>query len=303
VTVAGRLHRVRRHGKTLLVRGRPRKVHRRVRRCHARTVLRTVSVVLKRHGHPVLRDGKPVRVKRRERLVVLPRTVEKPTRQISHGRSTTVSGFVALADGTALAGQSVQVLSAPDDNALRFTPGAAVTTNADGEWTARVPAGPSRLIEAVYPGTATTEPASSTTVKLTVPARIALSISPRILPWRAAIRLHGRMVGGYVPGDGIALRLLVRYRGARQRTPLLALRTDRHGRFSFTWSYHAGRGVASYPFSIATTGTESDYPWAAASSRGLTVTFGKPTPPGARRRRSSTPAHHRKRRRRHRRKR
>ena len=144
VTVAGRRHRVRRHGKTELVRSRPRKVRRHVRRCHARTVLRTVSVVLKRHGHPVLRHGKPVRINRRERVVVLPHTIAKPTREIAHGKRTTVSGFVALADGTALADQPVQVLSAPDDNAPRFTPMATVTTNANGEWTARVPAGPSR---------------------------------------------------------------------------------------------------------------------------------------------------------------
>lgn len=130
-------------------------------------------------------------------------------------------------------------------------------------------------------GTATTEPTVSSAVTLTVPARIALAISPRTLPWHAAIRLHGRMVGGYVPRDGVALRLLVHYPGAKQPTPLLALRTNRHGRFSFTWSYHAGRGVASYPFAIATTATESDYPWAAASSRALTVRFGRPTPPVA----------------------
>jgi hypothetical protein len=90
-----------------------------------------------------------------------------------------------------------------------------------------------------------------------VPARIALSISPRTLPWHAAIHLHGRMVGGYVPRDGVALRLLVRYPAAKQWTPLLALRTNRDGRFSFTWSYHAGRGVASYPFAIATTAARS----------------------------------------------
>jgi hypothetical protein len=296
VTVAGRSHRVRRHAKTVLVRDRPRKVRRRVRRCHARTIVRTVSVVLKHHGRPVLRHGKPVRVKRRERKVVLPHTIAKSTLRIGHGKTTTVSGLVELTDGTALAGQGVQVLSAPDDNAPRFRPMATVTTNAYGEWTARVPRGPSRLIQAVYPGSATTEPAVSTTVRLTVPARIAMSISPRILPWQAAIRLHGRMVGGYVPRDGVALRLLVHYPGAKQRTPLLALRTDRHGRFSFTWSYHAGRGVASYPFAIATTAAESDYPWAAASSRALTVTFGKPTP-----RSSSAPSYHRKHRGRHKR--
>jgi hypothetical protein len=90
---------------------------------------------------------------------------------------------------------------------------------------------------------------------------------------------------------------MVHYPGAKQRTPLLALRTNRHGRFSFTWSYHAGRSVASYPFAIATTAAKSDYPWAAASSRTLTVTFGKPTP------RSSPPSHHRKHRSRHKRRR
>lgn len=202
-----------------------------------------------------------------------------------------MSGFTELANGTALAAQPVEVLSSPDDNSVRFRLMRTVTTNADGIWTATVPAGPSRLIEAVYPGTTTTEPAVSSTVKLTVPARIALSISPRTLPWPAAIRLRGRLVGGYVPGDGVALRLLVRYPDAPTQTPLLALRTDGHGRFAFTWSYHAGRGVATLPFTVATTATESDYPWSVASSRAIPVTFGAPTPRSPSR---SAPSHHRK---------
>jgi hypothetical protein len=293
VRVAGRLHTVRRHGRRVRVRGHARMVRRRVRKCHARSVVRTVRVILKRHGRPVRRHGRLVYVKRRVRKVLLPHVVNKASRRIGHGKRTTVSGFLEQADGTALGGQTVQVLSAPDDNAPRFHLMRTVTTNADGLWTAKVPPGPSRLIEAAYPGTATTEPAVSSAVTLTVPARIALSISPRTLPWRAAIHLHGRMVGGYVPRDGVALRLLVRYPAAKRWTPLLALRTNRHGRFSFTWSYHAGRGVASYPFAIATTATESDYPWAAASSRALIVTFGRPTPPPRR------PDRHRRRRHRH----
>jgi hypothetical protein len=295
VKVAGRRHTIRRHGKRVHVRDHARTVRRRVRKCHARSVVRTVRVVLKRHGKPVRRHGKPVLVKRRVRKVLLPHIVNKATRHIGHGKHTTVSGFLEQTNGIALAGQTVQVLSAADDNAPRFHVMRTVTTNADGLWTAKVGPGPSRLIEAAYPGTQTTEPAVSSTVRLTVPARIALSISPRTLPWHAAIRLHGRLVGGYVPRDGVALRLLVRYPGAKQPTPLLALRSNRHGRFSFTWSYHDGRGVASYPFAIATTATESDYPWAAASSRALTVKFGRPTP---RPRRSTSPArsrHHKQR--------
>jgi hypothetical protein len=55
-------------------------------------------------------------------------------------------------------------------------------------------------------------------------------------------------------------------------------RTDRHGQFRFQWSYRSGRGVVSYRFAVATTATESDYPWGAATSRPVNVTFGLPTP-------------------------
>jgi hypothetical protein len=239
-------------------------------------VVRTVKVVLKRHGKPVLRHGRPVYVKRRERRVLLPYAVNEPTRRVRHGRRTTVSGFLGLADGTALGGQTVNVYSAPDDNAPRFRLMGTVTTDAYGDWTARVPAGPSRLIEAVFPGNGTTEPATSSTVTLTVPARIALKISPRVLPWSKKITISGRLVGGYVPGDGVALRLRVPYPGGHfLQEPF---RTNRHGEFRFQWTYGAGRGVTSYRFVVATTATESDYPWAAAASRAISVTFGRATP-------------------------
>ena len=158
-------------------------------------------------------------------------------------------------------------------------PIATVTTSPSGIWTAKVPAGPSRLIEAVYGGSATDEPATSVPVTLSVPALIKLAIRPRIIPWDAVIHISGRLVGGYVPPDGVALRLLVRYPHLKQETPLQALRTDGRGRFAFTWSYHAGRGVVTYPFSVATTASESDYPFAASASRAIRVTFGRATPP------------------------
>jgi len=276
IKVAGRLHTVRRHGKRVRVRGPARRVRRRVRKCHARTVIRTVRVVLKRHGKPVLRHGKPVYVKRKVRRVLLPHTVDEPKRRVRHGKATTVNGFLGLTDGTALAGQTVALYASPDDNAPRFRPMGTVTTNAYGVWTARVPAGPSRLIEAVYGGSGTTEPATSSTVQLTVPAKIALSISPRTVPWSGKIAIRGRLVGGYVPADGVALRLRVPYPGGKfLQEPF---RTNKYGRFRFQWSYGSGHGVVSYRFSVATTATESDYPWAAAASRGLPVTFGRATP-------------------------
>jgi hypothetical protein len=283
VKVAGRVRTVRRHGKRVTVRGPAQTVRRRVRKCHARTVVRTVRVVLRRHGKPVLRHGKPVLVKRRVRRVLLPHAVNEPTRRIGHGKATTVNGFIGLVDGTAIGGQVVDVYSSPNDNAPRFRLMRTVATDASGEWTAKVPAGPSRLIEAVYPGNGTTEPATSSTVKLMVPARIAVSISPRVLPWSGKIAISGRLVGGWVPRDGVALRLRVPYPGGQSvQEPF---RTNSRGSFKFDWSYGSGRGVVSYRFVVATTATESDYPWAAAVSRAVRVTFGRPTPRPRRRHR------------------
>jgi hypothetical protein len=103
-----------------------------------------------------------------------------------------------------------------------------------------------------------------------------VSISPRVLPWSKKITISGRLVGGYVPGDGVALRLRVPYAGGHfLQEPF---RTNRHGEFRFQWTYGAGRGVTSYRFVVATTATESDYPWAASASRAISVTFGRATP-------------------------
>ena len=278
VKVAGRVRTVRRHGKRVQVRGPARRVRRRVRKCHARTVVRTVKVVLKRHGKPVRRHGKLVYVKRRERRVVLPHVVNQPTRRVRHGKATTVSGLLELADGTVLPGRAVEVLAAPNNGLGQFAAMATVTTDAFGEWTAPVPAGPSRLIEAVYPGDGTTEPATSGTVALTVPAKIGTSITPRVLPWHATLTIRGHLDGGYVPPGGVALRLLVHYPGTPQATVLLAFRTNARGQFKIRWAYPSGHGVASYPMWVSTTAAESDYAFAPSRSRHVVITFGRPTP-------------------------
>lgn len=271
VHVPGKLRTIIRHARKVLVRGRGHLVKRRVNRCHARTVKRKVTVIVKRHG-------KPVKVTKVRRIALLPHLVQEATRRVGHGRATTVSGYLGLADGTALGARAVQVLAAPDNGLGQFTPIASVTTGPNGTWMAKVPAGPSRLIEAAYPGDASTEPATSAIVKLVVPAWIAESISPRVLPWRAAVTIRGRLVGGYVPPDGVALRLLVRYPGSRRGSPLLALRTNSRGAFSFKWSFFSGRGIATYPMWVATTATESDYPFDASAARRISVTFGRRTP-------------------------
>jgi len=293
IKVRGQRRIVKRHGKKIVVPGGERTIKKTVRRCHARTVRRRVTVIVKRHG-------KRVRIHKLQWVVVSPHAVDKPTLTIAHGKATTVSGYLGLVDGTALSGASVEVVAAPNNGLGQFAPIAGVTTNAYGEWSAAVPAGPSRLIEAAYTGDGTTEPVTSGPVTLIVPARIGMSISPRVLPWRATVTIRGHLEGGYVPPDGVALRLLIRYPGSRRASSLLALRTNARGTFKIKWSFGSGRGVATYPLWIATTATESDYPFSAASARRTSVTFGRPTPRHHHRRQHRAAQHKRHRARQHR---
>jgi hypothetical protein len=271
VHVKGRPRTVTRHGRKVRVPGRSHVVKRRVTRCHARTVRRKVTVIVKRHG-------KPVKVTRVRRVALVPHWVEKATRRVGHGRATTVSGFLELANGIPLSGRTVEIISAPDNGLGQFSPMASVTTGVNGTWTARVPAGPSRLIEAVYGGDTTTEPVTSAPAKLIAPAKIAMSISPRVLPWSAVTTIRGRLVGGYVPPDGVALRLLIKLPHRSRPYEPVPFRTDAKGDFVVHWSWGTGSGVVSYPFAVATTATESDYPFAASQGRWIGVTFGRPTP-------------------------
>jgi hypothetical protein len=50
----------------------------------------------------------------------------------------TVSGWLGMPGGTALGGQPVTLLAAPDNELGQFTPAVTTTTQASGSWTARL---------------------------------------------------------------------------------------------------------------------------------------------------------------------
>ncbi len=118
VRVPGRWVTVSRHHKLVRVRKRAHWKTIRVTRCHPRTAWRREVVwkVVRRHG-------KLVRIKqvKEVRVVLLPKVVGKTTRHVAFGRETTVSGWLGMPGGTALAGQRVAVYTAPDDDQNHFT--------------------------------------------------------------------------------------------------------------------------------------------------------------------------------------
>ena len=229
---------------------------------------RTVTIV---HCHPrivrrrVVIHGRVHIVK----VVLLPRTVSDTSKRVRHGAATSVNGWVGTVNGNALGGVPVRVMTAPDDGSLRFTQATVVTSAADGSWTARLPAGPSRLVQAIYGGAPTVEPAASATANVIVPASLAMRIAPRTTHWGSTITIRGQVRGGYVPAAGELVILHVGWGGGS--TEIGHLYTNRNGRFRTHYTFLRGNGTVTYRL-WATSAHETDYPYVPSRSRKLSVT-------------------------------
>ncbi len=236
-------------------------------RCHPRTALRQVTVwkTVKRHGKKVL-----VKISKLQRVVLLPHIVNETKRRVAFGHGSTVSGWLGTTTGTALAGQPIVVLTAPDNGLNHFHIEDVVTTASDGSWTAPLHPGPSRLIEAISGGSATTESTISEQVKLTVPAKILVNAQPTHTHWGATIHIQGRVLGGYIP-PGKLLRLRIGAQGISGTVGIPDLTPN--GRFHTTWTFARGNGTVTYWFSVSTF-PEAAYAYAPASSRRVYVTVG-----------------------------
>jgi hypothetical protein len=273
VKVLGKPRTIRLHGRKVQVRSYHTVKHH-VRRCEARTVKRKVLVELKRDGKVVRRHGHVVRVRRVQRVVLLPHRVHRTLRNVPHGRGTTVSGVLLLSDGTPVAGQQVTILGAANNAAHAFGAISSATTSADGFWVAKIPAGPSRVLEAEYGGTSTTAAASSTLVRTVVPARIRiLSATPRVA-WGATAKLRGRVYGGYIPRGGINIRLRYGYRG-QSITYGVKTHVGPAGRFTTTFTFGPGdpRDHIRFHFQFATL-PGGNYPFHTAESNTVSVLVG-----------------------------
>jgi hypothetical protein len=263
---------IRHDHKLIRVRTRPQTVNKTVTRCHPRVVRRQVPV-----WRTVFRNGKRTRVRRTKtiRVVETPHVVMRTSKRIAHGAGTTVSGWLGLADGTAVGRQKVRVLTAPDNGLGHFVQATVVTTRPDGSWHAELRPGPSRLVLAVYGGASTLEPSTSTQVRLLVPARVKLlSISPRRVAWGGTVRITGRLEGGYLPPGGALVRLRIGF-GSAYTTYGVQEHVTGSGRFWTTYTFGAGDPSIhrTYWFQIASLPI-GDYPYQPAASNRITVVVG-----------------------------
>jgi hypothetical protein len=288
VRVPARWVTVRRHHKLVRIRQRAHTKVVKVVRCHPRVVWRRVTVWV-----TVRRHGKNVRVRRRKmvRVVLTPRLVGATTRRVRFGHGTTVGGWLGTGDGTALGGEVVRVLTAPDNGLGQFSQAAVATTAANGGWSAALPPGPSRLVEAIYDGAPTTEASQSAQVHLVVPAKVKLlSVSPRRVAWGGTVRITGQLLGGYLPPGGALVRLRIG-QGSSYQTYGVQEHVAGSGRFTTTYTFGVGDPSfrRSFWFQLGTLPV-GDYPYApAASGRRSVLVGGHPRPVARHKRRHRHP--------------
>jgi hypothetical protein len=245
---------------------------RRATQCHVRTQRHRIAiwVTVRRHGRRVrIREHKVVRV------ILTPHTVQSLHAIVRHGYEATVDGWLGTASGQALGGQRVDVLTVPDDGRSNYSVAAVARTAADGSWSARLRAGPSRLITASYAGGSTTQPSLSRPARLVVPARVRLTrVRPRHVAWGGTVKLAGRLIGGYLPPGGALVRLRIGY-GASFTTYGVHEHVGGNGRFTTTYTFGLGDPSIhrQYWFEIASL-PMGDYPYAPASSGRVSVTVG-----------------------------
>jgi hypothetical protein len=217
----------------------------------------------------LIRTCRRVKVRHKSRLKCKTHSVAQRVAHVAHGRRTTLRGWFATADGTALSHVAVSIMAAPADKPGVWRKLAALTTAADGSWTATLPAGPSRVIEAVYGGGAMTQSASSPGARELVPAKSTLKLPRAVVHFGAfgiEAKFDGRLLGGYVPARGATIAVQARDRGI-WRT-IATVTTDKYGRWQAHYRITGGPG--SYPTRVYVP-RQGGYPWEASYSGHATL--------------------------------
>jgi hypothetical protein len=198
---------------------------------------------------------------------------------IRHGRRTKIYGELTTGQGVAIANQTIEILETPKNGGGKTRQIGTASTNADGGWSAKIAAGPSRTIKGYYPGSATILPTSGRG-QLFVPAKIKLRITPTKLPWGSVIKLRGKLVGGYVPEHGVAMRILIQIPGLKKPFVGPSFRTTSKGTFDVSYVAPVVFDQPhTLPVAVDMVGAEDGYPYLPSRSGWVNVEFGVRTPP------------------------
>jgi hypothetical protein len=188
------------------------------------------------------------------------------TRVLGHSTATLV-GRLTSPTGAPINDAQVKLLQ-QISGSTTVTPIASTTTNADGSWSIKAPAGPSRLLRvAFYSHTLDTIPASTLDFHENVQGTMSMR-APRRARLGRPLVFTGQLAGGYVPAGGESVQMEIFY-GGRWRT-IEVLTTNGHGQWAYKYVFSLGVGT-SYLFRAATV-SNAGYPFLSTHSKPVRVT-------------------------------
>jgi hypothetical protein len=181
-------------------------------------------------------------------------------------RALRVTGRLLDGLGHPIAGATMDVLQQVSGSPT-FTFMGYATTRADGTFAAAVPGGPTRTIAIAYRAFSTDASyAAAAKIAETVDAGVKLTVSPHRTGSEGTITLSGQVLGP-VPAQGVAVELLVHYRGRWE--PFRVPQTDSRGRFEVVYQFQGG--IGRFPFRASVLGGQAGFPFAHGESRGVDV--------------------------------
>jgi hypothetical protein len=187
------------------------------------------------------------------------------TRAYSH-RALRVTGRLLDGQGRPIAGATLDVLQQVSGSPTLAVIGHA-NTRANGTFAATVPGGPSRRIEIAYRAFSTDASyAAVAKIAEAVEAGVQLTVSPRRTGSEGTITLSGHVLGP-VPAQGVAVELLVHYRGRWE--PFRVPQTDSRGRFEVVYQFQGG--VGRFPFRAEVFGGQAGFPFTHGDSGAVDV--------------------------------
>lgn len=184
-----------------------------------------------------------------------------------------LSGRLTRADGAGIAGRELRVVARPSHGALAPATVETALSGERGGFELRLGPGPSRRIAVSFRGDGGLEPANRPSLELRVRSGISLKVAPMSLKTGQAVRLSGRVRsrGAPVPRRGKLIAIQYLEEATHRWRPVLVTRSDHSGRFRAHYRFRYVSAAASIRLR-ATALAEERWPYAAGSSRPVTVT-------------------------------
>jgi hypothetical protein len=192
-------------------------------------------------------------------------TVLRPTAHVRFAERATIAGRLATADGRAIAGAPVQVLSRT--GAEPEQPIETLTTDLDGRFRTIASGTNTRALRFMYAGSPLMLP-TERTLQMRVPAASTVRLSRKRLRNGQAVTFSGRVRGLPVPAAGKLVEVQVRFTDHWQT--FRTTRSDAAGIWSSRYRFERTRGVQRYRFRIRLP-KEGGYPFETSVSRTLVV--------------------------------